>query len=316
MACAITAWLLPAASPVHAQHFPSRPITLIAPFPAGSVTDAVARALGQAIQESFGQPVVVENKPGAQGTLAAAVVAQSKPDGYTLLVASSVMFVAKSLYKTLSYDPVASFQPVSGVGSTSMLFMVAETSPIRTVADLTKAVQEERPPVTIGFGSPSAQVALALFSTVTKSNPVPVNYRGTPQALTDLAGGHIQVAIVDIGNGIAQMDATKMRPIAISAASRYSALPDVPTLQEAFPGASGALETIIGIMAPAGTPAAIVERFNTAIRAALAKPDVQARFGFLHTSTMPLSPNQLAERIATDNPRWEALIRKAGIEAQ
>ncbi|MDQ8728023.1 tripartite tricarboxylate transporter substrate binding protein [Bradyrhizobium sp. LHD-71] len=280
------------------------------------MTDTLARALGHAIQESFGQPVIVENKPGAQGTLAAAMVAQSKPDGHTLLVGSSVMFVAKSLYKALSYDPIGSFQPVSGIGSTSMLFMVADASPIRTIADLTKAVQGEPAPVTIGFGSPSAQVALALFSAVTRSNPVPVGYRGTPQALTDLAGGHVQVAIVDIGNGMSQMDATRMRPIVISAASRYSALPDVPTLQETFPDASGTLETIVAIMAPTGTPAAVVERLDTAIRAALARPEVQARFGLMHTSVMPLSPVQLARRIADDNPRWEALIRKAGIEPQ
>ena len=312
--CIVACLLAP--PPGHAEDFPSRPITLVAPFPAGSVTDSLARALGQVMQESLGQPVIVENRGGAQGTLAAGVVAHSKPDGHTLLVGSSVMFTAKSLYKTLTYDPVDSFQWVSGVGSTSMLFVVADSSPIHSVADLTKAVQAAQPPVTIGFGSPSAQVALALFSTVTKSNPVPVSYRGTPQAIADLAGGHIQVAIVDMGSGIAQMSSTKLRPIAISAAARYAPLPDVPTLQEIFPGASGALETIVALQAPAGTPAAVVERLDKTIRAALARPDVKARFALLHISELPLAPNQLAERVKTDNPRWDALIQKAGIEPQ
>ena len=312
-ACWLAAALAPAA--VLAQDFPTRPITLVAPFPAGSVTDAVTRTLAQALESSLGQPVVVENRAGAQGTVGAAHVARSRPDGYTLLVASSVMFVAKSLYKTLPYDPVDSFQPVTGVGSTAMMFMVPESSPIRSIADLAKAARQEKP-VTIGFGSPSGQVALALFSTVTKTNPVPVSYRGIPQALTDLAGGHVNVAIVDIGSGLAQMNASKMRPIAISAANRYRGAPEVPTLQEAFPGASGSLETIIAVVAPAGTPAPVVDKLDKAIRAAMDKTEVKARFQVLNTSVLTLATRELDKRIRTDNPRWEALIRKAGIEQQ
>lgn len=309
--------LVTSAFAAHAQDsFPSRPITLVAPFPAGSVTDSVTRALGQALQESLGQTVVVDNRAGAQGTVGAAYVARAKPDGYTLLVASSGMFVAKSFYKSLPYEPNDAFQPVSGVGSTAMMFMVAEASPIRSVADLARAVQQERPPVTIGFGSPSGQVAVALFSTVTKSNPVPVSYRGIPQALTDLGGGHVQVAVVDIGSGVAQMNSSRMRAIAISAAARSAAAPDVPTLQETFPGAGGSVETIIAIVAPAGTPPAVVERLDTAVRAALAKPEVRARFAALTTAVLPLSTGELVQRIRSDNPKWEALMKKAGIEPQ
>lgn len=296
--------------------FPSRPITLIAPFPAGSVTDSVTRVLAQALQEALGQTVVVDNKAGAQGTVGAAFVARAKPDGYTLLVASSGMFVAKNFYKTLPYEPVDSFTLVSGVGSTSMMFMVPEASPIRSVADLVKAVQQEKPPVTIGFGSPSGQVAVALFATVTRTNPVPVSYRGIPQALTDLAGGHVQVAVVDIGSGVAQMKSSKMRPIAISAAARSAAAQDVPTLQEAFPGASGTIETIIAIVGPAGIPAPVVEKLDAAIRAALARPEVMTRFASLTTAVMPLPTAELVQRIKTDNPKWDALMKKAGIEPQ
>ncbi len=314
---ALAASLLAASFAVHAQDvFPSKPITLVAPFPAGSVTDSVTRTLAQALQESLGQTVIVDNKAGAQGTVGAAYVARARPDGYTLLVASSGMFVARSFYKTLPYDPADSFQPVSGVGSTSMMFMVPEASPIRTVADLARAVQQEKPPVTIAFGSPSGQVAVALFSTVSKTNPVPVSYRGIPQALTDLAGGHVQVAVVDIGSGVAQMKSSRMRAVAISAAARSAAAPDVPTLQEAFPGASGTIETIIAIIAPAGTPPAVVEKLDTAIRAALAKPEVKARFAALTTAVMPLPTAELVQRIKTDNPKWEALMKKAGIEPQ
>ena len=295
--------------------FPSKPITLVAPFPAGSVTDSVTRVLAQALQESLGQTVVVDNKAGAQGTVGAAYVARAKPDGYTLLVASSGMFVARSFYKTLPYDP-SDVTLVSGVGSTSMMFMVAENSPIKTIKELARAVQQQKPPVTIGFGSPSGQVAVALFSTVAKGNPVPVSYRGIPQAMTDLAGGHVQVAVVDIGNGVAQMNSARMRALAISAAARSPAAPNVPTLQETYPRASGSIETIIAIIGPPGMPAAVVGKLDTAIRAALAKTEVKARFQTLSTAVMPLSTAELTQRIKLDNPKWEALMKKAGIEPQ
>ena len=299
-----------------AQDFPNRPITLVAPFPAGSVTDNVTRVVSQALQESLGQSVVVENRAGAQGTVGAAYVARSKPDGYTLLMASSVMFVANSLYKSLPYDPVGSFQPVAGVGSTSMMFMVAESSPIKSIADLGKAAAAGRAPITVGFGSPSGQVVLALFSSAVRGNPVPVSYRGIPQALTDLAVGHIAVAVVDIGSGVAQMNSGKMRAIAISAHARSAAAPDVPTLEEFFPGVGVTLETVITVVAPAHTPPAIVARLESAIRVALAKPETKARFTTLSTSVMPLSTEELVQRLKTDNPKWEALIKAAGIEKQ
>ena len=316
-----TAWLVTAAltlsAPLlRAQDFPTRPITLVAPFPAGSVTDNVTRVVSQALQESLGQTVVVENRAGAQGTVGAAYVARSKPDGYTLLMASSVMFVANSLYKSLPYDPVGGFQPVAGVGATSMMFMVSESSPIKSIADLGKDAAAGRPPITVGFGSPSGQVVLALFSSAARVNPVPVSYRGIPQALTDLAGGHIAVAIVDIGSGVSQMNSAKMRPIAISAHARSAAAPDVPTLEEFFPGVGVTLETILAVVAPAHTPPAIVARLESAIRAALAKPETRARFATLTTAVLPLSTEELAQRLKMDNPKWEALIKTAGIEKQ
>lgn len=300
---------------VAAQDPAPRQITLVAPFPAGSVTDSVTRALAQGLQDVLGQTVLVDNRAGAQGTVGAAYVARARPDGSTLLVASSVMFVAKSLYKSLSYDPNDSFLPVSGVGSTSMMFMVPDSSPIKSVADLTKAAQSERS-VTVGFGSPSGQLALALYATAAKVNPVPVSYRGIPQALTDLAGGHVNVAIVDIGSGVAQMNASRMRPIAISAPARSAAAPEVPTLEEIFPRVGVSLETIIAIVAPANTPPAVVERLDSAIRQALARPEVKARFSALTTAVMPLNTQDLVQRLKSDNPKWEALIRKAGIEQQ
>jgi tripartite-type tricarboxylate transporter receptor subunit TctC len=304
------------ASALHAQDFPNKPVTLIAPFPAGSVTDTVTRTVAQGLQEILGQSVVVENRAGAQGTVGAAYVARSKPDGYTLLMASSGMFVAKSFYKTLSYEPTDGFQPVAGVGSTAMMFMVPESSPIKTIDDLTRAARADGKNISIAFGSPSGQLALSLYSSAAKVNPVPVSYRGIPQALTDLLGGHVKVAIVDVGNGVAQINSGKMRSLAISAQARTPAAPSVPTLEEAFPNVGVSLETIIAIIGPAGMPPAVVEKLSSATQAVLARPDVKARFASLNTAMLPLATPQLVQRIKGDNPKWEALIKRAGIEPE
>lgn len=313
LACAFAPWL---AASALAQDFPSKPVTLVAPFPAGSVTDNVTRVIAKALGESLGQAVIVENKAGAQGTIGAAYVANAKPDGYTLLIGSSVMFVAKSLYKTLPYDPVESFVPVTGVGSTAMMFLVAQSSPLRSIADLAQVSRQGTPPVSMAYGSPSGQVAVALLSTVTDSKPIAVSYRGIPQAITDMVGGQVQVAVVDIGSGLAQVNGNKARALAISSAARYAGAPQVPTLQEAFPKAGGTLETIIAVMAPAGTPAPVVQKLDGAIRQAMATTEVKAHFQALNTSVMTLSSKELDARIRTDNPRWESLMKKAGIEQQ
>lgn len=318
LGCALTPLVALAAAPVHAQadDFPSRPITLVAPFPAGSVTDAVTRVLANALTKTLGKPVVVDNKAGAQGTIGAAYVANAKPDGYTLLVGSSGMFVARSLYKTLSYDPVESFTPVAGVGSTAMMFIVPANSPLKNLNDLARAAKEATPPVSMGYGSPSGQLAVSLFSTVTGTQPIAVSYRGIPQAITDLIGGQVQVATVDIGNGLAQVNGGKARALAISAAQRYAGAPEIPTLQESFPRASGTLETIIAIQAPAGTPAPVVQKLDAAIRQALATTEVKAHYQALNTSVLSLSSRELADRIKRDNPVWEGLMQKAGIQPQ
>jgi tripartite-type tricarboxylate transporter receptor subunit TctC len=316
-AFAVTAGLASFTPTTFAQEvFPARPVTIVAPFPAGSVTDSVTRVMAVALQQSLGQPVIVDNRAGAQGTIAAAYVAKAKPDGYTLLMGSSVMFVAKNLFKGLPYDPVESFAPVSGIGSTAMMFLVPKSSPIRSVADLTKAAKKSDPPISMAYGSPSGQVAVALFSSITESTSIAVSYRGIPQAINDMLGGQVSVAVVDLGTGMSQVNGGRARALAISAASRYAGAPEVPTLQESFPRASGTLETIIAIMAPAGTPPAVVAKLDSAVQAALATTPVKAQFQALNTTVLPLSTAQLDKRIKTDNPRWESLMKKAGIEAQ
>lgn len=289
---------------------------MVVPFSAGSLTDAVARVIGNALAKSLGKPVVIENKAGAQATIGAAYVAHAKPDGYTLLVSSSVMYVAKNLFKTLTYDPVDSFEPVAGFGSTAMMFVVPADSAIRSINDLAETVKRANPPVTMAYDSPSGQVAVALFSTVSGASPTAVSYRGIPQAIVDLIGGHVQVAVVDIATALAHINNKKVRALAISSTQRYPGAADTPTLQESYPGAGGALETIIGIQAPAGTPQGVIQKLDAAVKKAMATDDVKAQFQTLNTSVLSLSSDELANRISVDNPRWTDLMKKAGIEPQ
>ena len=280
LASALVPLLAATTGAVYAQgdDFPSRPITLVAPFPAGSVTDSVTRVLGNALSKSLGKPVVVENKAGAQGTIGAAYVAYAKPDGYTLLVSSSAMFVAKSLYKSLSYDPLTSFVPVAGVGSTAMMFLVPANSPLRTTADLAKAAKQASPPVSMAFGSGSGQIAVALFATVSDSKPIAVSYRGIPQAMTDLIGGQVQVAVVDIGSGLAQVNANKARALAVSSSKRFGGAPDVPTLQEGFPRASGALVAADSLLRAGRTNYSVVFAILSTAEQDVSAPDRGDRF--------------------------------------
>ena len=297
-----------------AQEFPARTVTLVAPYPAGSATDNVARPLAIALQGILGKPVIVDNRAGAQGVIGADHVARSKPDGYTLLVASSAMFAGASLVKNLPYNPMTAFQPISGIGSTSMMFMVKADSPVKSVTDLIQSGKRSNAALSMGYGAASAQVVLAMFTRASGIDVLPIPYKGTPQVMTDLAGGQITVAIVDIGNGVAQMKSGRMRPLAISAKSRSLAAPEVPALSETLEGAE--LETLIAVVAPAGTPPAVVEKLDRAIRQALTKPEVKAAFAIATTEVKPMATADLMQLLKTDMPKWQALIKAAGIEPQ
>ncbi|NYT61929.1 tripartite tricarboxylate transporter substrate binding protein [Alcaligenaceae bacterium] len=312
--CAVAGAIMTFAWSSHATDFPSRPITLVVPYPAGSATDNIARPLAQALQNNLGQAVVILNRAGGQGTIGAQHAARSEPDGYTLLLASSSMFAGNALFKNLPYDPIKSFEPISGIASTSMMFMVKSDSPYKSIKDLIAAVKAKGEPVNIGIGAGSAQVVLAMLTEETHGNITPINYRGTPQALTDLTGGQIPVAIVDIGNGVVQMNSGRLRALAISATKRSNAAPDVPVLSESLPGAS--LETIIAVVGPAGIPQPIVERLNKAFLEVLDTPEVKKGFAAATTEVMPVPTSGLVQLLKTDVPRWHDLIKAAGIVPQ
>ena len=298
-----------------AQDYPSRPVTIVVPYPAGSATDNLVRPLAAALQKSLGQPFVVDNKVGAQGIIATEYGARAKPDGYTLLAGSSTTLAANvGLFKTLPYDPAKDFQPIAGIGSTSMMFMVRSDSAARDLKSFLAQAKKEPKSLAVAYGSSSAQVALALLTKVSGVEFTPVPYKGTPQAINDLLGGSVPMAIVDVGNGVPQLKSGRLTALAISGTSRSVSAPDVPTLLESYPGTE--LVTWIGLVAPAGTPTSIVDKLYGAITKALATAEIKERFAAVSTEVEPVSPGDLAKRMQRDQVRWIELIRAAGIQAE
>jgi tripartite-type tricarboxylate transporter receptor subunit TctC len=296
-----------------AQDYPSKPITIVVPFAAGSVTDTLVRVLAAELQKLLGQPVLVDDKPGAQGVLGTRYGASAKPDGYTLLAGSSTTLAANvGLFKKLPYDPVKDFQPIAGFGYTSMMFMVRADSPAKDLKSFLALARKESLPMASAFASSSGQVALALLSTASGVKFTPVPYKSTPQAITDLIGGQIPMAVVDVGSGMTQIrGGGRLTALAISGASRSVSAPDVPTLAESFPNIE--LVTWIGLVAPAGTPMAVVDKLYSAIANALGSAEVKQKFAAASTEVELVAPGDLAKRMQRDQARWIELIRAAGI---
>ena len=301
--------------PSFAQDYPSRPITIVVGFPAGSATDNLIRPVANALQGSLGQPVIIDNKPGANGVVATQFVARARPDGYTLLAGSSTTLAANvGLFKSLPYDPAKDFEPIAGLGSTSMMFMVRADSPAKNLKSFVDLAGKEANPMPVAYGSSSAQVALALFSKATGVRFTPVPYKGTPQAITDLLGGTVPMAIVDVGNGVPHLKSGKLTALAISNVSRSVSAPNVPTLSETYPNTE--LVTWIGLVAPAGTPKSVVDKLYGAIAAALATADIKEKFAAISTEVEPVAPRDLGVRMQRDQVRWIELIRAAGIQPE
>ena len=298
-----------------AQVFPSRALTIVVPYPAGSATDNLIRPVAAALQTALSQVVIVDNKPGAQGVIATQFVARAKPDGYTLLAGSSTTLAANvGLFKSLPYDPIKDFQPVAGLGYTSMMIMVRADSPAKDLKSFLAMARKEANPMAAAYGSSSAQVALALLSKVSGVLFTPVPYKGTPQAITELIGGTIPMAIVDVGNGVPHLKSGRLIALAISGTSRSLSAPDIPTLSESFSNTQ--LVTWIGLVAPAGTPAPVVEKLYATIAAVLATPEMKQRFAAISTELEPVSPEDLAKRMVRDQAQWLELIRTAQIQPE
>src|ERR671918_1240921 len=263
-----------AAPAAYSQTYPSRPVKLVVPFPAGSATDQVARLTGAQLQEAFGQPFVVENKAGAQGSIAATEVARAAPDGLTLMVTTNTPQAANvSLFKKLNYDPVKDFAPIARLGTTSFMLMVRPDFPAKDLKEFLAHVRKQPGKLSAGYGSSGSQVSLAMLKSMGKLEVVEVPYKGIPQTITDTMGGSLAFTFVDLGNALAQAKGGKLRGLPVTSAKRTALAQDVPAITEELKGYE--LIAWFGLVAPAKTPNDIVQKLHDATVKGLAKSEVK-----------------------------------------
>ncbi len=302
-------------SNAHAQTYPARAVKLLVPFPAGSATDQIARVVSQQLQEALGQPFVVENKPGAQGSIAAAEVARAAPDGYTLMVATNTPLAANpSLFKKLSYDPVRDFAPVARLGTISFMIMVRPDFPAKNLKEFLSYSRNNPGKLSAGYGSAGSQVSQAMLRSMGKLDFIDVPYKGLPQAITDVLGGSVSFTFADLANALAQIKGGKLRGIAVTSQKRSALAPEVPAIAEELPGYE--LIAWFALVAPASTPAPVVTRLHEVTVKSLAKPEVKARFDALGTDVAPLNPEQLGGFIRSEIDKWAKMAKAAGIQPE
>nr|WP_245587370.1 tripartite tricarboxylate transporter substrate binding protein [Comamonas composti] len=296
--------------------FPSKPMTLVVPFAAGSGTDQQARVLAQVLSDDTRQPVIVENKAGASGLIAAQHVAKAAPDGYTVLITTNTTQAANEhLFKSLPYDPVKDFAPVSLLSKGQMLLLVRTDSPYKTLADLLAAAKKSPGKLNFGSGSSSSRVASELLKQLAAVEMVDVPYKSNPMAITDLLGGQVDFMFADAPTALPQVQAAKLRALAASGRQRMAVAPDIPTVDES--GVAGYdMSYWTAAYMPAGTPAAIVERFNQLLAKVSASAEVR-NFQLKASGEIALSsPQGLARFQAAESRKWGRIIREAGIQPE
>ncbi len=299
-----------------AAEYPAKSVTFLVPFAAGSATDQLARALGQSLTAQAKQPVVVDNKPGASGFIAAQAAARAPADGYTVLITTNTTHAANEhLYKKLPYDPVKDFQPVTLLGKGGQIMVVNPSLPVNSVTDFIALAKKEPGKRTFGSGSSSSRIAGELFQQMAEVKLVHVPYKSNPMAVTDLLGGQIDMMITDAATGLPQVKSGKLRALGVSSSKRSPLAPDVPTIDEA--GVKGyEMGYWFGAYAPAGTPADVLDRLNALLVKAVASQE--ARQFYETTGTEPVSgtPEELAKFQQAEAQKWGKIIKAAGIEAE
>ncbi len=299
-----------------AQAYPSKPITFVVPFAAGSATDQIARALGQSVTDQTKQAVVVDNKGGASGQIAASQVARAPADGYTVLITTNTTHAANEhLYKKLSYDPVKDFAPVTGLGKGGQVLVVRMDTPYTNVMDLVAAAKKTPGKLSFGSGSSSSRMAGEMFKQLTSTDILHVPYKSNPNAITDLLGGQIDFMITDTSTGVPQVKGGKLKALGVSTVDRNPLLPEVPTIAEA--GVKGYdMGYWFAAYAPAGTPPAVVAKLRDLLAAGTKSAAAKSFYDGSGSVAWSTSPEELAKFQAAETAKWGKVIKAAGIEPE
>ncbi len=313
----VAGWLMCIAGSVAAQTaYPNRPINLVVPFAAGSGTDSVARFTAHHLGEALSQRVVVDNRAGANGSIAANFVARSAPDGYTLFMTTNTTHSANpSLMKTLSYDPVKDFTPVSRMGNLPFMLVINPGIPAKSVQELVAYGKANPGKLTYASGNSTGIVSGETLKRRAGLDILHVPYKSTPPALADVVSGQVSIMFIDLTTGMPQVKSGGVRPLAVTTRQRTALLPELPSMEEAgVPDFD--INSWNGIFAPAGTPAEIVDRLNVEIRKIVAKPEVKARFADMGFDAFSSTPEDLGAFVGSELVKWTKMIKDAGIEPE
>ena len=300
-----------------AGDYPNRPITLIVPYPAGGGNDVIARLVATKMSESLGQPIVIENRGGAGSTIGTRDVARSAPDGSTLLIATSSLAINPSLYPDVAYDPKNDFAPIGLIATSPNFVLVNPAVPVHSAAELIALAKKE--PGKLDFASTgigtSTHLAAVLFAAMAEVKLNAVPYKGVAPALTDLLGGQVALMFCPMASVVGQVGAGSLRAIAVTGVKRSPLFPDLPTVAEAgLPGY--VVELHYGLVAPAGTPGDVIAKLNGALNNALNDAGVRSRLAADGTETLPGTPGAYAADIASEEAKWGAIVKKAGVTEQ
>jgi tripartite-type tricarboxylate transporter receptor subunit TctC len=307
------AWPAAAQAP---ESYPAKPLRFILPFPPGGGTDILGRLIAERLSASLGQPVVTENRGGAGGNLGAEAAARSAPDGYTLLLAAPTIAISPSLYASLNYDPLRDFAPISLVATVPNVMITNPAVGAQTLQEFIALAKAK--PGSMNFGSggngTSNHLAGELFNLLTGARLVHVPYKGVNLAMNDLLAGNVHLVVIGIPAAAPHIKAGKLRALAILARQRSDALPEVPTIAEAgMPDFE--VTTWYGVLAPAGTPRAIIDRLNGELRKIMYARDLQERLAAMATEPVTSTPEEFAAYIKQEMAKWGDVVRKAGLKA-
>ncbi|HKD24533.1 MAG TPA: tripartite tricarboxylate transporter substrate binding protein [Xanthobacteraceae bacterium] len=303
-------------APAKAENYPTHPVRFVVGFPSGGTADIQARIMGQWLSERLGQPVIIENKPGAASNLSIQSVINSRPDGYTLVLLSLNNVINSTFFEKLPFEIARDITPVAGIAWGPIVMEVHPSVPARTIAEFIAYAKGNPGKISIasfGVGSMSHLVG-ELFKTMTGVNMVHVPYRGDAPALADLIAGHVQVYMGPLTASLPHIKQGALRVLGVATSTRLDALPDVPTISETVPGFEASGWAGIGVRA--GTPPEIVETINREINAGLAVPAIRARLSDLSAFPMPLTPAQFATFIAAETAKWAKVIEASGVKAE
>jgi tripartite-type tricarboxylate transporter receptor subunit TctC len=308
--------LASATAPAMAQSYPSKPIKLVVPFTPGSPNDVLARLITQDMTARLGQPVVIENRPGAGTTIGSKAVAAADPDGYTLLLAATSFILSTSLYTNPGFDPIKNFAPVAFLVHSPQVLVIDARVPAKSVAEFVVYVRANPGKLNFGFGLGTLpQILGESFKAINGLDIASIPYKGGAQAITDMLGGRIQMNFGTLSTLLPLIEQGKIRALAVTTDTRAPSLPNVPTMME-----SGLPQLSVGftggILAPAGTPAAIIDRLNTAINDGLNSPAMEASLAKLGFYPKPQTPQQYAAFLAEEAKVWPPIVKAAGIKPE